>query len=99
MPPGRRRCSAPARRWLPVAPGGTPAAPVGARPALLLDGVSWPAVRLAALCAGGPGRVGLLLRTAGRRFRAVLPDWVAPLMERVVGATLVLLGVWLTCSL
>ena len=54
---------------------------------------------LALVYAGGHGAVvlvlGLLAAAAGER----LPDWIDPVMERVVGATLLLLGIALVRSL
>ena len=38
-------------------------------------------------------------RAAALVFGAILPDWVDPIMGRVVGATLVILGIWVFVSL
>ena len=72
---------------------------VAAPPALALGGVNWRAVGLALLYAGGHGLVVVLLGMAALTFGAILPDWVDPLMERAVGATLLFLGAWVAYSL
>jgi ABC-type nickel/cobalt efflux system permease component RcnA len=58
-----------------------------------------PVVWLALLYALGHGLVVIILGVAALAFGAVLPDWVDPLMERVVGVTLVALGVAVIVSL
>lgn len=54
---------------------------------------------LAFLYAAGHGLVVILLGLLALVFRIILPDWVDPVLERVVGATLVLLGGWILYSL
>src|SRR5688572_23988067 len=53
---------------------------------------------LASLYALGHAAVVALLGLAALYFQAILPDWIDPIMERVVGATLVFLGVWVLYS-
>lgn len=73
---------------------------VTAGPATLtLGGVNWRAVWLASLYALGHGIVVVALGIAALAFGAILPDWIDPIMERMVGATLVFLGVWVAYSL
>jgi high-affinity nickel-transport protein len=57
------------------------------------------AIFLGTLYALGHALVVALLGSIALLFGAVLPDWVDPLMGRVVGLTLVLLGVWVFVSL
>jgi hypothetical protein len=52
------------------------------------------ALGLATLYALGHALMVILLGIAALLFAAILPEWVDPLLEKVVGATLVLLGVW-----
>jgi hypothetical protein len=66
---------------------------------LLTVGVNWRAVGLASLYALGHGLVVVALGLAALLFGAILPDWVDPIMERLVGATLLFLGVWVAYSL
>ncbi len=56
------------------------------------------AVGLATLYALGHAFVVLVLGIAALLLGAVLPDWVDPILEKVVGVTLVLLGVWVLFS-
>jgi cytochrome c biogenesis protein CcdA len=49
---------------------------------------------LAAFYALGHGTVVVLLGLLAIWASTLLPDWIDPLMERIVGATLVLLGMW-----
>jgi high-affinity nickel-transport protein len=56
------------------------------------------AVGLATLYALGHASVVLVLGIAALLLNAVLPDWVDPILERVVGVTLVLLGAWVLFS-
>src|SRR6184192_737900 len=56
------------------------------------------AVGLASLYALGHASVVLVLGIAALLLGAVLPPWVDPILERVVGVTLVLLGVWVLFS-
>jgi hypothetical protein len=66
---------------------------------LLGERVDWRAVRLASLYALGHALVVVALGLAALLFGAVLPEWVDPIMERLVGVTLVLLGTWVVYSL
>ena len=50
------------------------------------------AIRLGTLYALGHGAVVIALGLAALAFGALLPDWLDPIMGRVVGLTLVLLG-------
>lgn len=54
---------------------------------------------LASLYALGHALVVVVLGLAALLFQAILPEWVDPLMERVVGVTLLLLGFWVVYSL
>jgi hypothetical protein len=56
------------------------------------------AVGLASLYALGHASVVLVLGMLALVVGAVLPAWVDPVLERVVGVTLVLLGVWVLIS-
>jgi high-affinity nickel-transport protein len=56
------------------------------------------AIGLATLYALGHAFVVLILGTIALVLGAVLPDWVDPILEKVVGVTLVLLGVWVLFS-
>src|SRR5207237_10395947 len=56
------------------------------------------AVGLATLYALGHASVVMVLGVAALLLGAVLPAWVDPILERVVGVTLVLLGVWVLFS-
>ncbi|HEV2122500.1 MAG TPA: hypothetical protein VGW38_06970, partial [Chloroflexota bacterium] len=67
------------------ASGQTPPANRGARLTVNLQ-----SVRLASLYAVGRASVVVVLGLAALYFNAILPDWVDPIMERLVGATLVL---------
>jgi high-affinity nickel-transport protein len=57
------------------------------------------ALTLGTLYAVGHALVVAALGSAALLFGAVLPDWVDPIMSRVVGLTLVLLGAWVFVSL
>jgi hypothetical protein len=57
------------------------------------------AVGLASLYALGHALVVCLLGLAALYFQAILPDWIDPIMERVVGVTLLVLGAWVFYSL
>lgn len=57
------------------------------------------ALALATLYALGHASVVAALGVAAILLNAVLPDWVDPIMERVVGLTLLVLGVWVLLSL
>ena len=56
------------------------------------------AVRLGTLYALGHGAVVIALGLAALAFGAILPDWLDPIMARVVGITLVILGAWVLYS-
>ena len=56
------------------------------------------AIRLGTLYAVGHGIVVIALGIAALAFGALLPDWLDPIMGRVVGLTLVGLGVWVLFS-
>jgi high-affinity nickel-transport protein len=57
------------------------------------------ALGLATLYALGHATMVLLLGIAAIAFAAVLPAWVDPILQRVVGVTLVLLGAWVLYSI
>jgi hypothetical protein len=56
------------------------------------------AMRLGTMYALGHGFVVIVLGVAAILFGALLPTWLDPLMGRVVGLTLVVLGVWVLYS-
>jgi high-affinity nickel-transport protein len=56
------------------------------------------ALGLATLYALGHAAMVVLLGIAALLFAAILPAWLDPILEKVVGATLVLLGVWVLFS-
>ena len=57
------------------------------------------AILLGTLYALGHALVVAMLGLAALLFGAILPDWIDPIMGRVVGVTLVVLGVWVLYSL
>jgi len=57
------------------------------------------AIGLATLYALGHATMVVLLGVSAIAFAAILPDWVDPILERVVGVTLVLLGAWVLYSI
>jgi high-affinity nickel-transport protein len=57
------------------------------------------AIGLATLYALGHASMVVLLGVAAIAFAAILPAWVDPILERVVGVTLVLLGAWVLFSI
>lgn len=57
------------------------------------------AIALGSLYALGHASVVAALGAAAILFGALLPDWVDPILGRVVGATLVILGIWVFVSL
>jgi hypothetical protein len=57
------------------------------------------AIALGTLYALGHASVVAALGLAALTFGALLPDWVDPILGRVVGATLIVLGVWVFVSL
>ena len=64
----------------------------------LLSSQQVEAVRLGTLYALGHGAVVVALGIAALAFGAILPDWLDPIMARVVGVTLVILGAWVLYS-
>lgn len=56
------------------------------------------AIALASLYALGHAAVVVVLGIIALTVGAILPDWVDPILEKVVGATLVLLGAWVIYS-
>jgi high-affinity nickel permease len=56
------------------------------------------AIRLGTLYALGHGAVVIALGLAALAFGALLPEWLDPIMARIVGLTLVLLGTWVLYS-
>ena len=56
------------------------------------------AIGLASLYALGHASVVLVLGVLALILGAVLPDWVDPILEKVVGVTLVILGAWVLYS-
>ena len=56
------------------------------------------AIGLASLYALGHASVVVLLGVLALTVGAVLPDWVDPILEKVVGVTLLLLGAWVIYS-
>ena len=57
------------------------------------------AIALGTLYALGHASVVAILGLAALLFGALMPDWVDPILGRVVGLTLVVLGVWVFVSL
>jgi hypothetical protein len=95
---------------VPAPPGGTPTS--SGVVALTANAVALPtlggfpggrvevrALWLASLYALGHAGVVVLLGIAALSFQAILPEWVDPIMERIVGVTLLALGVWVAYSL
>jgi hypothetical protein len=72
--------------------------PAGRRSEGLVAGQA-DAVRLGTLYALGHGLVVILLGLAALTFGALLPDWLDPLMGRIVGLTLLALGLWVMYSI
>jgi high-affinity nickel-transport protein len=84
-------------------PGGATASPaLAARPGIgpirFVTG-QLDAIRLGTLYALGHGAVVIALGIAAISFGALLPDWLDPLMGRIVGVTLVGLGLWVMYSI
>ncbi len=84
-------------------PGAATLAPaMAARPGLgrtrFLSGQS-DAIRLGTLYALGHGVVVIALGLAALAFGALLPAWLDPVMGRIVGLTLVALGLWVIYSI
>lgn len=84
-------------------PGAATLAPaIGMGPRLPREGLlagQADAIRLGTLYALGHGVVVVLLGLAALSFGALLPDWLDPLMGRVVGITLLALGLWVMYSI
>ena len=57
------------------------------------------AIRLGTLYALGHGAVVIALGIAALMFGALLPEWLDPIMARIVGFTLLVLGIWVFVSL
>jgi high-affinity nickel-transport protein len=70
---------------------------IAQRPALLAGQAE--AIRLGTLYALGHAVVVVALGLAALSFGALLPDWLDPLMGRVVGVTLLALGLWVMYSI
>ena len=66
-------------------------------PAHVLSGQG-DAIRLGTMYALGHGVVVIALGLAAIAFGAILPDWLDPIMGRIVGFTLVVLGLWVLYS-
>jgi high-affinity nickel-transport protein len=84
-------------------PGGATLAPsLAARPTVgrtrFLSGQA-DAIRLGTLYALGHGAVVIALGLAAIAFGALLPEWLDPLMGRIVGITLLVLGLWVMYSI
>ena len=56
------------------------------------------ALGLATLYALGHASMVVALGIAALLFAAILPEWVDPILEKIVGVTLVLLGIWVLFS-
>jgi hypothetical protein len=57
------------------------------------------AIKLATLYAFGHASMVVLLGVIALSFAALLPAWLDPVLERVVGVTLILLGIWVLFAL
>jgi high-affinity nickel-transport protein len=57
------------------------------------------AILLSAAYAGGHSLIVVAIGLAAMLFAASLPKWIDPIMERIVGGTLVALGLWVAYSL
>jgi high-affinity nickel permease len=100
---GHRHGGDPELRAHDAGPGSATASPaLAARPAMggrrILSGQG-EAIRLGTLYALGHGAVVIALGIAAITFGALLPDWLDPIMGRVVGLTLLLLGLWVMYSI
>jgi hypothetical protein len=84
-------------------PGAATLAPaIGVGPRLPREGMlasQSDAIRLGTLYALGHGVVVITLGLAALSFGALLPDWLDPVMGRVVGITLLALGLWVMYSI
>lgn len=72
---------------------------IAARPTLAIDIDSWRRFFLATLYALGHASVVVALGLLAIWFSTLLPDWIDPIMERVVGVTLIALGVYIIYQL
>ena len=82
-------------------PGAAALAPAtrgGSGSALWVGGEQVEAIKLGTLYALGHGAVVIALGIAALAFGALLPEWLDPIMARVVGLTLVFLGAWVLYS-
>ena len=84
-------------------PGGATLAPaVASGPRVSREGLfasQADAIRLGTLYALGHGVVVVVLGLVALSFGALLPNWLDPLMGRVVGITLLALGLWVMYSI
>jgi hypothetical protein len=80
----------------PGAATAAPALPNGRSPRFGSE--QFEAVRLGTLYALGHGVVVIALGILALSFGALLPDWIDPIMGRLVGLTLVALGAWVLYS-
>ncbi len=84
-------------------PGAMLVTPAGPAPVLRADAVTVHdrrrAIFLGTLYALGHALVVAVLGLLALAFGATLPDWVDPIMGRVVGITLLVLGIWVFISL
>lgn len=78
-------------------PGASPARPRPTGPTF--GQLELRAMGLSFLYAVGHAAVVFLLGLLALAFATILPEWIDPLMERVVGITLLILGVWVFYSL
>lgn len=76
----------------------TIAPPIRAATGRRLGGEQVEAIKLGTLYALGHGVVVIALGVLAIAFGALLPDWIDPIMGRIVGLTLVLLGAWVLYS-
>ena len=81
-----------------AADAGTGAGVVGTLDRRGLGADQLEAIRLGTLYAVGHGIVVIALGVLALTFGALLPDWLDPIMGRVVGLTLVGLGLWVLYS-
>jgi hypothetical protein len=97
---GPAELAAHGRRGDGAGPGAMAARPLGAE---VTRARLWTeqrhAIALGTLYALGHAVVVAALGFLALQFGAILPDWVDPLMGRVVGLTLVVLGIWVFISL
>jgi high-affinity nickel permease len=93
----RAHDSGPGAATLAPAMGVAGIAGIAQRPALLAGQAD--AIRLGTLYALGHAVVVVALGLAALSFGALLPNWLDPLMGRVVGVTLLALGLWVMYSI